>query len=399
MFLDLIQRKNHKMIDAAVLLHQSGDLPSNCFVIDLDTVEENARHFVTEAKAKGLAVFAMTKQVGRNSGFNRAVMRGGIDRAVAVDMACAVACHRSGLRVGHLGHLVQVPKDEAGFAAKVLRPDYWTVFSGDKARDVALAARSAGYEQKVLARIQCGEDQFYRGHEGGFAADKIVEVANYIDSLDGAAFAGITTFPALLFDNETHDVMPTKNLETLARARAALDAAGYSSFEVNAPGTTSSAVLGALKSAGATQCEPGNGLHGTTPLHAVRDLPERPAVCYLTEVSHIHNNEAFVFGGGLYIDPVFPDYEVQCLVSNGEDVKKATIEIPLPSAIDYYAMIDQDSAQAKTGDSVILGFRGQAFVTRARTAGVKGISSGKPVVECVEDSLGNSVNWPLSLEI
>ena len=71
---------------------------------------------------------------------------------------------------------------------------------------------------------------------------------------------------------------PTPNLATLERAAEALARAGRGGIEINAPGTTSSAVLAALAEAGATQVEPGHGLHGTTPLHALEDLPELPAV-------------------------------------------------------------------------------------------------------------------------
>jgi predicted amino acid racemase len=398
MFLDLIERRNPEMVTAAVKLHQEGKLPSNCFVLDLDAVEENARLFKAAADENQLQAFAMTKQVGRNSGFCRAVMRGGITRAVAVDMPCGVACHRAGLKIGHLGHLVQVPKDEAQFAANVLKPDFWTVYSTEKAAEAARAARMAGYEQKMLARIRSEGDEFYRGHEGGFDASKVVEVAEMIGGLDGGVFAGITTFPALLFDNKTRSVKPTPNLATLKKARAELEAAGYKDIEVNAPGTTSSVVLPALRDAGATQCEPGNGLHGTTPLHATEDLPERPAVCYLTEVSHIHGDEAFVFGGGFYIDPVFPDYDVKCLISDGGGLRKASVDVPPPSAIDYYAMVNQTEAKTKPGDSAVFGFRGQAFVTRCRVAGVTGISKGAPVVECIEDGFGNTAPWPDALD-
>ena len=397
MFLDLIQRRNPEMVKAAVQLHQDGKLPSNCFVLDLDSVEENARLFKAAADKNNLHVFAMTKQIGRNSGFNHAIIKGGIDCAVAVDMPCAVACHRSGLKVGHLGHLVQIPKHEAQFAAEIIQPDFWTVFSEEKAVEAAQASHKVGRQQKILARIVSSGDAFYRGHEGGFDASKIIDTAKFIDSLDGAQFAGITTFPALLFDHDTNSVKPTHNLETLTKTRAVLAEAGYKNIEINAPGTTSSVVLPALKEAGATQCEPGNGLHGTTPLHAKEDLPEKPAVCYLTEVSHIHGDEAFAFGGGLYIDPVFPNYEVNCLVSNGGDLKKAFVEVPPPSAIDYYAMISQKDAKARSGDSVIFGFRGQAFVTRARVAGVSGISRGTPKVECIEDGFGNTHSWPNAL--
>ena len=96
----------------------------------------------------------------------------------------------------------------------------------------------------------------------------------------------------------------------------ALARAGRHDIEVNAPGTTSSVLLQALAEAGATQCEPGNGLHGTTALHVMEDLPELPAVLYLTEVSHLHGGKAYCFGGGFYIDPIFPDYEVKALVGS-----------------------------------------------------------------------------------
>ncbi len=396
MFLDLLTRRNPALIEAAIMLHQDGKLPANCYVLDLDTVEENARIFNDTATSLGLKTFAMTKQVGRHSGFCEAVMRGGIDRCVAVDIACAVACHRAGLKVGHLGHLVQIPRGEADLAAGYLQPDYWTVFSDDKADEAALAARRAGRDQALLARIQTEGDTFYRGHEGGFDAETIVEVADKMDARDGAHFAGITTFPALLFDQGTRKVKTTPNLATLNRAAEALAKVGRSGVEINAPGTTSSAVLKALADAGATQCEPGNGLHGTTPLHAVEDLPERPAVLYLSEVSHRHADKAFCFGGGLYVDPVFPEYDVQAIVgTDAGDKSRRSVEIPKRQSIDYYGMIDATgTAGPKTGDSVIFGFRGQAFVTRAYIAGISGIASGNPTVTTIENIFGQREAWP-----
>lgn len=398
MFLDVLIRRNPQFIEAAMALHQNGEIPPNSYVLDLDTVEKNARYFSAMAESLGLKTFAMTKQVGRHSGFCQAVMRGGIDRSVAVDMDCAVACHRAGLKTGHLGHLVQVPRGDAQFAAAQLQPDYWTVFSDDKAREAAQAAQKAGRVQKLLARIQTEGDTFYRGHEGGFAAKDICAVADQLDALDGSEFSGITTFPALLFDLQSRAVKPTPNLETLARASEALAAAGRYNIEVNAPGTNSAVVLKALAEAGATQCEPGNALHGTTPLHALEDLPEEPAVLYLSEVSHHHGGNAFCFGGGLYIDPVFPKYDVQAIVSKeptrSRD-KLANVEIPDYSAIDYYGMIDATGAvKPQAGDTVIFGFRGQAFVTRANVVGISGISTGTPRVGAIENAFGQPIGWP-----
>lgn len=402
MFLDVLRRRNPGFIEAVQRLHREGRIPANAYVLDLDTLEENARTLKAEADRLGLKAFAMTKQFGRASSACRAILRGGIDSAVAVDMACARATHRAGLKVGHLGHLQQVARHEADAAARVLKPAYWTVFNDAKAGEAAAGAKAAGRVQDLLARIHAEGDTFYRGHEGGFAADDIVAVADRLDGLEGARFAGITTFPALLFDHQARKVLPTPNLTTLTKTAEALARAGRRDIEINAPGTTSSVLLAALAEAGATQCEPGNGLHGTTALHVVEDLPELPAMLYLTEVSHLSGGKAYCFGGGFYIDPIFPDYDVKAIVSDEPTVAAGalrSVEVPPPSAIDYYAMIDASGPAApRPGDTAIFGFRGQAFVTRAYVVGVSGISAGAPKVETIENSFGETADWPVREE-
>ena len=106
----LIRRRNPRLIEQAIALHQAGELPANAYVIDLDAVELNARAIAAEAAKYDLTVLAMTKQMGRNASFCRAVMRGGVAKAVAVDMGCAHAVHRAGMEVGHIGHLVTNPE-------------------------------------------------------------------------------------------------------------------------------------------------------------------------------------------------------------------------------------------------------------------------------------------------
>ena len=399
MFLDLIRRRNPRLIEAAIALHQRGDLPANAYVIDLDAVESNARAISAKADSLGLTVMAMTKQMGRNDSFCRAVMRGGIARSVAVDMECALATKRAGMELGHIGHLVQIPRWDASKAAR-LSPAWWTVFNLEKAAEAAAASQTLGRERKqpLLARIRGENDQFYRGHEGGFPASDVVAVAAALDKLSGGRFAGITTFPALLFDAASRTVKPTPNLETLLQASQTLARLGYKGIEINAPGTTSSVTLEALAEAGATQVEPGHGLTGTTPLHVTGDLPEKPAVVYLTEISHLSEGEAFCFGGGLYIDPVFPDYQVKAIVGREPRTDAGAlraVEIPPPAAIDYYGMIDAAGpGKLEPGDSVVLGFRPQAFVTRAFVAGVSGLSRGKPAVESICHSSGAKADWP-----
>lgn len=398
MFLDLVRRRNPALVEQAIALHQAGKLPANAYVVDLDAVEANARHIVGVANQHGLKTYAMTKQMGRNGSFCRALVKGGIAKAVAVDMECARATTRAGMGLGHIGHLVQIPRHEADAAAALL-PDYWTVFNLEKAKEAGVAARKLGRDQPMLVRIVAEGDRFYRGHEGGFPAADIVEIADAIDALAGARFAGVATFPSQLFDHESGAVKPTPNLATLQRAAEALAKAGRRDIEINTPGTTSSAILPMLASAGATQVEPGHGLTGTTPLHAVKDLAELPAVVYLSEVSHLIGNEAFCFGGGLYIDPVFPEYQVKAIVSREPTAAAsalAPVEIPEPAAIDYYGMIDATgSVKPRIGDSVIFGFRPQAFVTRALVVGLAGLCAGTPRVEAIYDAFGRPVDWSL----
>lgn len=397
MFLDVLTRRNRPFVEAAVALHQRGDLPANSYVLDLDAIRANARVFGAEASRLGLTVYAMTKQVGRNPEFIRACAEEGLSAFVAVDMGDARRIHESGHRVGHIGHLVQVPRREAK-AAAALSPEHWTVFSGDKAREASSAAGEAGREQDLLARIHAEGDVFYMGHEGGFPAEDVGKVADELDAIDGARFAGITTFPALLFDLQAGEVFPTPNMATLERAAAVLADLGRSDVEVNAPGTTSTALLETLASAGATQVEPGHGLTGSTPLHAVRDVDEVPAVLYLSEVSHFHGGKAYCFGGGLYIDPVFPPYEVKALVGSDPEAAfgdRVTATLPPPEAIDYYGILDVPKGRAvATGDTVIFGFRIQAFVTRAFVVPVAGVSSGSPEIAGVWTADGAEASWP-----
>jgi predicted amino acid racemase len=397
MFLDAIRRRNPKLIEHAIRLHQEGRVPANSYVIDLDTVETNARTMADAARKLGLKIYAMTKQMGRNSSFCRAVKEGGIEKAVAVDMECARACRRAGLGIGHLGHLVQVPRAEST-AAATMTPDYWTVFNREKAEEAGQAAAMSGRSQAILARIVAAGDRFYRGHEGGFDADAILETAELIDRIEGASFAGITTFPALLFDQNTRKLVPTPNLATLGHARELLARVGRVSIEINAPGTSSTVAFETLANAGATQVEPGHGLTGTTPLHAFDDLPERPAVVYVSEISHYYRDEAYCFGGGLYLDPVFPKYPVKAIVSREPTTSSdalTTVDIPPPEAIDYYGMVDASArVKPKIGDTVVFGFRPQVFFTRAYVVGVSGLDSDRGVAEAVHDSHGREVKWP-----
>lgn len=401
MFLEPLTQRNPRFVEAAVALHQAGKIPANSCVLDLDAIEANTAHLCERAHGLGLTVYPMTKQIGRAPGAIAAIAKGGADGFVAVDMACARPVVDSGHNLGHLGHLVQVPKAEAAEGAG-LEPDYWTVFSPNKATEAASAAYALGRSQRLLVRVFDPADEFYSGHEGGVLLDDLPAMISHIDSLQGAEFAGLTTFPALLFSAETGTVRKTRNVDTLARAAeiAAAHPASPESLQINLPGTTSTEVLGLLADSGATQVEPGHGLTGTTPLHAATshaapELPEQPAVLYLSEVAHIHQGLPFCFGGGLYVDPVFGDYEVRAVVAHDpSEVSTDPVRVDMPhaAAIDYYAKLHPNAGRTVSeGATVVFGFRVQAFVTRAFVVGIEGVSTGEPRVAGVWNCFGEPV--------
>jgi len=398
MFLDVLRRRNPEFLDAISTLHAKGQLPVNTYAIDLDTVARNASAFVAESKQLNLTPFAMTKQIGRNPDVSEALVDSGMTHAVAVDLECAIAASNGGLRIGHLGHLVQIPRHEAATAA-ALQPLYWTVFNETKATEAGQAALNLGRTQDVLLRIVAPKDRFYTGHEGGFTLEELPAAADRIDAIPGVRFAGVTTFPATLFDPASGTAKATPNRATLTRAKGLLEQTGRTGVQVNAPGTTSLSVLAELAEAGATQVEPGHGLTGTTPLHAVEDLVEEPAMAYVSEVSHLHNERAYVFGGGLYVDPVLGENPTSALIvpsTAGPNTQTPLpVEMPAADAIDYYARIPlPEGSQVSVGDTVIFGFRAQVFVTRALTAAISGVSTGTPIVKGVWASDGSAPLTP-----
>ena len=397
MFLNKLIQRNPEFIQSAIELHQAGLLPANSYVLDLDTLQKNAGLMAAEGERLGLKVFPMTKQIGRNPCALNYLAKQGLDAFVAVDMSGALPIHKNGYHIGHLGHLVQIPTAEVDTAV-AMKPFYWTVFNKEKAQAVASAARKVGRKQPLLARIFAEGDIFYMGHEGGFRAEDILEVAEYLDSLPGGKFSGITTFPALLYNLKTKKIEKTPNMGTLEKAVSKLKKSGREGIEINAPGTTSTKVMSLLADVGATQVEPGHGLTGTTPLHAVEDLPEIPAILYITEVSHKYSGKPYCFGGGLYIDPVFPEYDVRALIGNTPKTafgKQLSVTLPPTNAIDYYGIVsEEDSQNVMVGDSVVFGFRPQAFVTRAYVSAVSGIHNDQPIVEGIFTTDGRKTNWP-----
>lgn len=380
MFLEVTQKYNPELIHTALELHQNGSITPNTYVIDLDTIRKNSRILSDEAKKQDIELFFMTKQFGRNPLVSKAIVESGIEKAVAVDPWEAISLRKNGIKIGHVGHLVQIPKR---MIAKILalNPDYLTVFSYENAKNVSEVALKINKKQKVFLRIATKDDFIYNGQEGGFTFEQINQQIEALMRLPGIQIAGLTSFPCLLIQEKEAKI--TSNVLSMNKVKSLLAEKGIKDLEMNMPSATSTATLPLLKSYGATQGEPGHALTGTTPIHAVKDLSEKPAMVYVSEVSHIYKEKAYVFGGGFY-----PRSRIEGAIvgSNKYNLRKVPIIENDPTNIDYYGTLNTDKVQV--GDTVIYAFRTQIFVTNSQVAIVENLSTN-PKILGIFDSMGN----------
>ncbi|MEV0600753.1 alanine racemase [Streptomyces sp. NPDC050315] len=399
MFLDAVLHRNPELVACAAELHDSGAIPPDTYVMDLDAIESNAELLAREADRLGLSLWFVVKQIGRNPELIEAIARH-IPQFAAIDPPEARILNAAGAQPGNLGHLVQIP-------ARVLpemlawRPETVTVYDLANARAVSDAATRLGFVQDVLIRLEGAAGAVYPGQEGGVrlgGADDGPECAAGLDGLDGPdgldAFvaeaerlpgirvAGVTAFPCVLCDPETGEPRPTANFALARTAVERLTARGYTDLKLSAPSATSMATLPLLARLGATHGEPGHALTGTTPLHAVdHTQPEQPAYVYVSEVAHtLADGRPALHGGGFYARG---DAREALIPRTGARLR---VEEAPAANIDYYRLLAP--GDARVGDTAVLAFRTQIFVTRSSVAVVSGLSSGTPKLSGLYDPLG-----------
>ncbi|GAA3752555.1 alanine racemase [Streptomyces tremellae] len=387
MFLDTVLTRNASLVDTAAALHRSGAVPPDTYVLDADAVEANATLLAAEADRLGLTLWFVVKQIGRNPELIRAVSRH-IPEFAAIDPAEARLLHATGARAGNLGHLVQIPPRDL---PEVLawRPEAVTVFDLANARAVSDAATALGTVQDVLVRLEGAPGSVYPGQEGGVPLDRLDAFAAEAERLPGIRLAGVTAFPCVLCDPATGLPAPTPTFELAVKAKALLAARGHHDVKLSAPSATSMATLPLLAELGATHGEPGHSLTGTTPLHAADPhQPEQPAYVYVTEVAHtLADGRPALHGGGFYAragirEALLPRSGTRLAVQ------------PSPAEnIDYYRLLDAPAraADARVGDTAVLAFRTQIFVTRSTVAVVSGLSAGAPRLTGLYDARGRAL--------
>ncbi len=399
-FIEVTVRRNPVLIKVAAEFHQSGIIPANTVVIDLDAVKRNAEIIKSEADKFGVLNYFMTKQFGRNPLVCNVIRDSGIESAVAVDIEDVKCLHRHKIPVGHVGHLVQIPMHEVEYVLKEVNPEVITVFSVEKAQEISKAAERLRKTQKLLVRVVGKGDFFYQNQEGGFPEEKVVTVVKTINNLEGVKVVGVTSFPCLRLNLRSKKLEPLPNFDTLIRTASKLEKElGMEVKQINAPGDTSAVVMKILAEKGATHGEPGHGFTGTTPWHAFEDLPELPAWVYVSEVSHFFGDKAFAFGGGLMSADaplglwtyLYQKFRLYALVGREPEtiVEKKILAEPA-GYIDYYGpLYPGPSDKIMVGDTVVYGLRNQVFVSRANVAVVGGIQRKRPKLLGIFDRTGN----------
>lgn len=382
MFVEQTRKRNRELVDAAFYFHQSGQLLPDSYLIDVDAFCENGKKILAEAKKHDFRMYFMLKQVGRNPYLAKKLIELGYDGAVTVDFKEALTMLEHEIPIGNVGHLVQVP---TAMMEKIVAyaPEVMTVYSLDKVYAIDQAAGRLGKKQGILLRVFGENDMIYSGQTAGFTLDEMKEAVLEIKkNCPNIVIAGVTSFPCYLYKEEIGEIAATENLHTLLAAKERLEELGYHDLIINTPSATCVKTVDMMVRLGGNCGEPGHGLTGTTPLHAVSDQPEIPAMVYVSEISHNFLGKAYCYGGGHYRR----SHMSHALVGKDErTARMLTVLAPSDESIDYHFGL---SEQCEVGETVVMAFRSQIFVTRSDVVLVEGISAGKPKIVGVYDSQG-----------
>ena len=109
MFLKTVMERNQPLVRLGIEWQQSGVILPDTYLLDYDTILENARSIKQAGDANGVQNFFMLKQIGRNPLIARALTDMGYVGAVCVDFREALTMVENQIPLGNVGHLVQIP--------------------------------------------------------------------------------------------------------------------------------------------------------------------------------------------------------------------------------------------------------------------------------------------------
>jgi len=390
MFLDMTIKRNEGLVKSAIDFHRNGDIKPNSYILDIDAIRFNATNLAKKAEELNIELYMMTKQIGRNPEVAKVIAESGIEKAVAVDPWEAIRLAEAGIKLGNVGHLVQIPTN---MIKQILsyKPEVITVFTVEKAKEISEEAINLGMKQDILLKVVGSEDMIYEGQVGGFKEEELIGNAKEIKMLQGVNIVGVTAFPCFLYNCNKNEIQPTENANTAIRCANKLSKElSIDIKQINTPSANTIASLPLLKEIGGTHGEPGHALTGTTPLHGNNVLEEIPAMIYLSEISHCYEDKAYVYGGGFYkrsrLKKAMVGTDFKAMKENILEAEEVS-----PEAIDYYGTLKIGEKKASVGDTVIYSFRTQIFVTRSEVVLVEGIQKDEPRIIGVYDSLGNKL--------
>lgn len=382
LFLKKIAEQNPLLLAYAFSLHRKGEILPDSYVLDLDSIMENAQQILSCAKEHRISLYFMLKQLGRNPLIGKRLQELGFEAAVCVDYREALLYIRHGIRLGHVGHLTQIPT--AALPAIVeAKPEVITVYSIEKARQIASLARQANRCQPILLRVTEPQDYIYPGQKAGFTLSELPNVVHEIKQIDGVVVEELTAFPCFTFSDMQYQLTP--NARTLQTAADMLRQLGVEIHQINMPSASCCDTLPRIAQAGGTHAEPGHGLTGTTPLHAYSICPEKPALVYVSEVMHHFDNHSYCLGGGNYAR----GHMQSAMVGERFDQCDTVSMTPPPAGnIDYHFELQ---GIFPIGSTVLSAFRTQIFHTRSQVVVVEGLSNGNPRILGVYSAQGERI--------
>ncbi len=381
MFLEKVKKENPELVKVAFSLHQSGELLPDTFIIDVESLLENAKKMLDKANKKGLRLYFMLKQIGRNPYIAKKLIEIGFAGAVVVDFKEAQIMMKHNIPIGNIGHLVQIPTSMIKQVVEY-QPEVITVYSLEKATQISNVAKELGLTQKILIRVLGDDDMIYSGQTAGFNIEELKNVAEKIKLLSGVKIAGVTSFPCYIYNEELQEFVSTNNLNTVMKSVEILKSIGIEPEIINTPSGSCCAAFDLMQRDGSNCAEPGHGLTGTTPAHADKFMDEKTCVVYVSEVSHNLDENSYCYGGGYYRRSQVKNALVG---KSAEDAKETLVISPDLDSIDYHFGLAENS---NIGDTVVMSFRFQIFVTRSDVVLVDGIQSGNPVIIGKYTSLG-----------
>ena len=156
--------KNSKLIEASFRLHQEGKILPDSYVIDLDTLFQNAKAILKQGQKENIELYFMLKQLGRNPLIAKELVKMGYKGAVVVDFKEALVMMKHHIPISNVGHLVQAPKSLIQ-ALVDYGCDYFTVFSIEKIKEINECAKKVNKVQPLLLKVVGKEDVIYSGRK------------------------------------------------------------------------------------------------------------------------------------------------------------------------------------------------------------------------------------------